>query len=479
MPDALAWADACALAELVRTKQVSPLELVDAAIARIEQLDPTLNAVIHRRFERAREDAMGELPDGPFRGVPFLVKDALCTTASDPFHAGTRFLKAASWCAPADTELAARYRRAGFVFVGRTNTPEFATSATTEPLAYGPTRNPWDTERSPGGSSGGSGAAVAAGYVPAAHGNDMGGSIRIPSGWCGLVGLKPSRGRNTLAPAHGEYWATLTHEHVLTRTVRDSAAILDVTAGPALGDPYTAPPPARPFAAEVGAPVEPLRVAFRTHRPDNGAESHPEVVRAVHDTAALLGELGHHVEADPLPGLDGWDGLAGMSGVIAAWVAYEVDLWGERLGRELALDELEPANAAMVERARSMTAVEYVKTIELMNEYSRRAASWSERFDLLLLPTAPWPAPPLGVLGPKVVEDHPEFERRGPAVFTLPFDITGEPAMSLPMHWTADGLPVGVQLVAPYGREDVLFRVAAMLEQAHPWADRHPAIAAW
>lgn len=479
MSDELAWADACALAELVRTKQVSPIELVDAAIDRIEKLDPQINAVIHKRFERAREEAAGELPDGPFRGVPFLVKDAICTTAGDPYHAGTRFLKAAGWCAPDDTELAARYRRAGFVTVGRTNAPEFATSATTEPLAYGATRNPWDLDRSPGGSSGGSGAAVAAGFVPVAHGNDMGGSIRIPSGWCGLVGLKPSRARNTLAPVHGEYWATLTHEHVLTRSVRDSAAILDVTAGPSIGDPYMAPPPTRAFADEVGAPVEPLRVAFRTHRPDTGAESDPEVVRAVHDTAQLLTELGHRVDADPVAGLDGWDGLISMSGVIGSWVAAEIDVWSERLGRPIGLDELEPANAAMVERGRAMTAVEYVKTIELMNTYARRAAAWSESFDLLVLPTAPWPAPPLGVLGPQVVEDHPTYDRRGPAVFTLPFDITGEPAMSLPLHWTADGLPVGVQLVAPYGREDVLFRVAAQLEEARPWADRHPAIATW
>lgn len=479
MADELAWADACALADLVRTGEVSPVELVDAAIARIEKLDPQLNAVIHQRFEKARDEAAGPLPDGPFRGVPFLIKDAVCMAEGDPYHAGTRFLKEAGWRAPADTELAARYRRAGFVTVGRTNTPEFATSATTEPLSYGATHNPWDLDRSPGGSSGGSGAAVAAGFAPVAHGNDMGGSIRIPAGWCGLFGLKPSRGRTTIGPQRGEYWATLTHEHVLTRSVRDSAAVLDAVAGPTIGDPYTAPAPSRAYADEVGAKVGRLRVAFRTHRPDTGAESHPEVVRAVHDTAQLLTELGHQVDESPVSGIDGWDGLVALSGVIGAWVANDIEQWSERLGRSIQLDELEPGTAAMVERARATSSVEYVQALELMNSYSRRAASWSESVDVLLLPTAPWPAPPLGVLSPLVTEDHPDYERRAPALFTLPFDITGEPAASLPLHWTPEGLPVGVQLVAPYGREDVLFRLSAQLEQARPWADRHPTLASW
>jgi amidase len=411
--------------------------------------------------------------------VPFLVKDAVCASAGDPFHAGTRFLKEAGWVATEDTELAARYRRAGFVTVGRTNAPEFASAATTEPLAYGATHNPWDLSRSPGGSSGGSGAAVAAGYVPAAHGNDMGGSIRIPAGWNGLVGLKPSRGRTTLGPTHGEYWATLTHEHVLTRSVRDSAAVLDAVAGSLPGDPYTAPAPTRPWLREVGEPPGALRVAFRTHRPDNSAAPHPEVARAVEATAQLLSGLGHRVDADPITGIDGWDGLVSMGTIIGAWVARDIDVWSERLGREIQLDELEPATAHTVENARSMRAVDYIKAIQGLNTYARRATEWNDSFDLLVMPTAPWPAPPLGVLGPLVVEDHPEYERRGPAVFTLPFDITGEPAMSLPLHWTPEGLPVGVQLVAPYGREDLLFRVAAQLEQANPWADHHPAIANW
>jgi amidase len=479
MADALGWDDATALAAKVRTKEVSALELVDAAIDRIERLDGEINAVIHRRFEAARDEARGELPDGPFRGVPFLVKDAVCAAAGDPYHAGTRFLKDAGWIATEDTELAARYRKAGFVTVGRTNLPEFATSATTEPLAYGATHNPWDLTRSPGGSSGGSGAAVAAGFTPLAHGNDMGGSIRIPSGWNGLVGLKPSRGRTTVGPAHGEYWASLTHEHVLTRSVRDSAGVLDAVAGGMTGDPYTAPPPVRPWMHELRTPPGALRIGFRTHRPDTGAPSDPEVVRAVDGAAQLLADLGHHVQSDPLPCLDGFDGLMAMGVVIASWVGREVDQWSERLGRPIELDELEPNTATMVESARALGAKDYIAMIQLMNDYSRRAATWNASYDVLLMPVAPWPAPPLGVMGPLVTENHPVYDRAGPCVFALPFDITGEPAMSLPLHWTPDGLPVGVQLVAPYGREDVLFRLAAQLEQAQPWADRHPSLANW
>jgi amidase len=479
MADALGWHDATALAAMVRAKEVSPLELVDAAIARIEGHDGEINAVIHRRFDKARREAAGELPDGPFRGVPFLVKDGVCAAAGDPYHAGTRFLKEAGWVAADDTELAARYRRAGLVTVGRTNLPEFATSATTEPLSYGPTHNPWDLSRSPGGSSGGSGAAVAAGFVPAAHGNDMGGSIRIPAGWNGLVGLKPSRGRTTIGPGHGEYWATLTHEHVLARSVRDSAGVLDAVAGPLAGDPYTAPPPLRPYIDEVGAPPDALRVAMRTTRFDTGAEADPEVVRAVRDTARLLGELGHHVDDDRLQGFDGRDGGVALGVVVASWVGREVDQWSERLGRSIELGELEPTTATMVEAARALSAKDYVAMLQSLNTYSRRVTAWNASFDLLLLPTAPWPAPPLGAMGPLVTEDHPVYDRAGPAAYTLPFDITGEPAISLPLHWTPDGLPVGVQLVAPYGREDVLFRVASQLEQARPWADRHPALANW
>jgi amidase len=479
MGDDFGWLDGTALADLVRAGEVKPIDLVDAAIARIEARNPRLNAVITPLFEKARTAAAtGAIGDGPFRGVPFLIKDAVCHTAGDPYYAGSRFLRDAGWCADDDTWLAARFRTAGLVTMGRTNTPEFATSATTEPLAFGPTRNPWDVTRSPGGSSGGSAAAVAAGMVPIAHGNDMGGSIRIPAGWCGLVGLKPTRGRSTLGPHRSEYWADLTHEHVITRSVRDTAAVLDAVAGPGRGDPYTAPPPYQAFASAVGEDPGRLRIGFRTHRPDTGEPSHPECVAAIEDAARLLGDLGHHVEPDPLTCLDGWDGLAGLGTVIAVWLAVEIDAWTERLGQPVDLAQLEPQNRNAVERGRSLGAADYVRALESMHAYARRACAWNERFDVLLLPTACTPPPPIGVLGPLQTEDDPVYDRRGPAVFTLPFDVTGEPAISVPLHWTADSLPIGTQLVAPYGREDVLIRLASQLESARPWAHRHPPVEA-
>ena len=276
--DDLAFLDATAQAELVRNGEVKPIELVDAAIERIERLDPQLNAVIHERFDRARDEAI-DPHGGPFRGVPFLVKDAVCMTEGDPYHAGMRFLKERGYVGDHDTWLAQRYREAGFVFVGKTNLPELALSPTTEPVAYGPTRNPWDLERSPGGSSGGAAAAAAAGLVPAAHGNDMGGSIRVPASFCGLVGLKPTRGRTTIGPDFGEYWGQMTHEHVLTRSVRDSAGVLDACAGPGPGDPYTAPAPLQPWAREVGADPGRIRIGVRITAA-GGVLPHPDCAAA-------------------------------------------------------------------------------------------------------------------------------------------------------------------------------------------------------
>src|SRR5207244_2860751 len=272
MSDDLALLDATAQAELVRQRRVTPRELVDAAIARIERVNPKLNAVISQRFEKARAEAAApDLPDGPFRGVPFLLKDLICHSAGDPYHAGMRLLRELGWVERYDTHLAARFRAAGFVCLGRTNVPELGPAPTTEPLAYGPTRNPWDTGRSPGGSSGGSAAAVAAGLVPVAHANDGGGSIRIPASACGLVGLKPTRGRTSLGPDTGESWAGAVAEHVVTRSVRDTAALLDAVAGPMPGDPYFAPPPARPFAAEVGLDPGRLRIGVLARVPGDAS----------------------------------------------------------------------------------------------------------------------------------------------------------------------------------------------------------------
>ena len=461
-----AWTDAVGQADLVRAKEVSPLELVDAAIARIERLDPYLNAVIHRMYEKARDAAeANDLPDGPFRGVPFLVKDAVAHTAGDPFHCGMAFLKARGHTEDSDSYFAAKLRAAGFVFVGKTNLPELAASFLTEPVAYGPTHNPWELARSTGGSSGGSAAAVAAGMVPAAHANDMGGSIRVPASACGLVGLKPSRARTSLGPRFGEYWAMLTHEHVLTRTVRDCAAILDCTAGAMPGDPYTAPPPARPFADEVGADPGRLRIGWRTAKPGGDAPD-PDCVAAVERTVAVLASLGHEVELTRFPELDTIPPTA--AAIFGTIVARDLDRWGEHYGVTIGESDVEPTTWFLATVGRSVTSPQFIELVELAQRWTRDAAAWwAEGNDVLVTPTMPMLPPELGSglaidLGP----------------FTMPWNFAGQPAISLPLHVSETGLPVGVQLIGAYGREDLLLRVAAQLEQAMPWADRRPPISA-
>jgi amidase len=313
--------------------------------------------------------------------------------------------------------------------------------------------------------------------VPVAHGNDMGGSIRIPSAHCGLVGLKPTRARNTLGPNFGEFWGPTTHEHVLTRSVRDSAAVLDATAGMAPGDPYTAPPANRPYAEEVGADPGRLRIGFRTLRRD-GTPCHPEVQTAIEQTARLLESLGHVVNPASVEALDGPSGSEGFFWIFQASLARDIERWSERLGRPISLDELEPGNAALVDSGRGVTATQYMAGAEAMNGFSRRlAAWWAEGNDILVLPTCPLPPATLAELdpagGPDAMLRMSQF-----AEFTVPFNVSGQPALSLPLHWTATGLPVGVQLVAAYGREDVLIRLASQLEAARPWAERRPPVSA-
>jgi amidase len=476
--DNLAWLDATAQAELVRSGAMSAAELVEAALARIEAVNPALNAVIFDRSERARAEAAGPLPDGPFRGVPFLLKDAVAHSAGDPYHCGMRVLKEAGWVEPSDTWLVERFRAAGFVIVGKTNTPELASSVTTEPLAYGPTRNPWAIERSTGGSSGGSAAAVASGMVAVAHGNDMGGSIRIPSAMCGVVGLKPSRARATLGPDFGEYWAMTTHEHVLTRSVRDTAAVLDAVAGPGVGDPYTAPPPARRYADEVGADPGRLRIGFRTARTDGRGETHVDAGAGVHAAAALLEALGHEVEPAAIPALDDSDFGQAVQTLFPVFIARELDRWSGKLGRRLEPGALEPWNATMAEIGRAVTAPAYVGAYEQAQRWARRVAAWWNERDVLVTPTVSAPTPELGYLGPDV-DPLEALGRLGALTnFSIPFNVTGQPAISLPLHEGQDGLPVGIQLVAAYGREDVLLRLAAQLEAACPWQTRRPAVRA-
>ena len=471
--DDLAWLDATAQAELVRTKEVTPAELVAAAIERIERVDPEVNSVIHRRFERALEEAGdgNELPDGPFRGVPFVIKDLYAPTAGDPMHNGMRALRDAQYVAPADSWLTARYRSAGFVFVGRTNTPELGLVPTTEPEAHGATRNPWSREHTPGGSSGGSAAAVAAGLVPAAHASDGGGSIRIPASMCGLVGLKVSRGRITMGPDRDE--SGLSVNHVVTRSVRDCAAILDATAGSGPGDMVMAPPPARRFRAEVGAEPGRLRIGLLARNP-NG-DLHPDCEAAVRAAATLLEGLGHGVEEAHPPVLDDREVTGAFGGRWCVNARMGLVAAEALLGRAVTQEDVEPLTWMMAEIGDRVSGVDLAKGLAAGARLTRGLGTWwAEGWDLLLTPTLGAPPPRLGELS------GPEGGARtgGLVPFTTHFNVSGQPAISLPLSWNDEGLPIGVQLVADYGREDLLLRVAAQLEAAHPWADRRPPLSA-
>ncbi len=475
MAEELARLDATAQAELVRSGEASPADLVEAAIARIEATNGELGAVIHPLFEEGLAVANGELPDGPFRGVPFLLKDLGAAFAGQPMHMGMQYLKDRDFRAPMDTYLAQRFRAAGLVTIGKTNTPELGILPTTEPRAYGPTRNPWDLGRSSGGSSGGSAAAVAAGMVPFAHANDGGGSIRIPAANCGLVGLKPSRQRITEGPLVGDIMSGLTCELCVSRSVRDTAALLEAVHGPAAGDPYVAPPPLRPYTEEVGADPGRLRVALSTETTIE-QDADPEPVAAARGAAQVLEGLGHAVEEPDLATLRSIDLVQSFLVRWAAGQAAVLDQLGLATGNVIGPDDVEPLSWALAEAGRRHSAGEYLTAVGQHQVMSRMFAGIHESgFDLLLTPTLGEPPPPLGSFDDSGPDPMATFERAFiDGCFTAAFNATGQPAISLPLHWSEDGLPIGVQLVAPLGREDLLLRVAAQLEQAVPWADRTP-----
>ena len=476
MPDDLAFVDATGQAELVSSGQALPRELVDAAIGRVEKLNGELNAVVTQLFEKARVAAEGALPQGPLRGVPFLLKDLGALSEGDPYAEGVKAARTAGYLADHDSVVTERFRAAGLVFVGRTNTPELGLVPATEGEAYGPCRNPWDTTRSTGGSSGGSAAAVASGMVPVAHASDGGGSIRIPASACGLVGLKPSRGRVPLWPEVAEGWGGMAVEGVVSRSVRDTAVMLDVAGGSCPGDLHTPPPPRRPYRHEVGADPGRLRVGLLTTAPDPSIASHPECVAAAEGAARLLESLGHGVEPQYPRALADPDISQAFLPCYGTWTALHLDWWGQLLGRALTAEDVEPATWAVAELGRTVSGTQFVASLYAMHQYSARVQRWwAEGWDLLVTPTIPEPPPPLGEYAAQ--PDNPLWPVTRAVVevaYTIAFNITGQPAVSLPLHWTTDGLPVGVQLVAAYGREDLLLRVAGQLEQARPWADRRP-----
>jgi amidase len=465
--------DAVEQAALVDRGEVTSLELLDAAIERIERIDPELNAVTIRWFEHARDTARTELPRGPFRGVPFLLKDLFAGYAGQPITNGNRALKNGGVISDADTTLVSRFRDAGLVIAGRTNSPELGSVPTTEPLAWGATHNPWDTGRSPGGSSGGAAAAVASGMVPFAHASDGGGSIRIPASCCGLVGLKPSQGRISLGPVRDE--TALSVELCVSRTVRDTATLLDAVRGPGVGDTVIAPAPARPYVDELGAEPGRLRIGLLDHAPQGGAVA-PECAAAAHSVATLLESLGHSVEQAWPAALEDTSLAVHFAALWSTNVAVALRRFEEQLGRPLAADEFEPVNRAQAEIAAHFTAVDYALAFAGATNFRRSVqAWWADGWDLLLTPTVAQLPLPLGTIGNDPDNPLAAMERSFQFIpFTPPFNVSGQPAINVPVEWTDDGLPVGVQLVAAYGREDVLLRVAGQLEVVKPWAHRVP-----
>ena len=465
------WDDASAQAESIRSGEVSPREMVDAAIARIEELDPKLNAVVIERFAKAREEAAGSLPEGPFRGVPIVIKDLACPSKGDPCYEGTRWLRHAGHVGDHDAAVVRRVRAAGFVIVGRTNTPELGTAITTEPLSFGPCRNPWDPSRSTGGSSGGSAAAVASGMVAVGHASDGAGSIRVPASECGLVGLKPTRARISSGPDAGEGWMGSSTNGALTRTVRDAAALLDVMAGVEPGDPYRAPPLPGPAAAEVGAPPGPLRIGLLDH-PPTGVPGNAQTADAVGATGRLLERLGHRVALSHPMALAEPEFSSHFVNVVAVHTVAEVAAWSGTIGREVADEELEAMNVLFRALGRSVTAAQYVATVNWLHAYSRRVARWWEDgWDCLVSPVINGVPPEIGWLTDR---DHGGARVAEMLQYTAQFNVTGQPAISLPLHTSTEGLPVGVQIVADFGREDLLVRLAAQIEAAAPWAGLHP-----
>ncbi len=481
MSDDLARMDATAQAELVSSGEASPAELVDAAIERIERVNPEVNAVIHEFFDEAREAAAGDVPDGPFKGVPFLLKDLGATFAGQPMHMGSRLLKEADFRSPLDTFLAQRFREAGLITVGKTNTPEFGIVATTESAAYGPARNPWDTERSTGGSSGGSAAAVAAGLVPFAHANDGGGSIRIPASNCGLVGLKPTRQRTTEGPMVGDNMGGMTAELCVSRSVRDTARLLDAVHGPVQGDPYWAPPPARPYVDELEDESAGLRIGTTTD-PAVDVEVQRDCIDAVADAQKLLREIGHEVDessfVDMLPRGEGVPDISET--FLTRWCAGQASLLAQFeviLGRPIGEDDVESLTWQLAEIGRERSSARYLQDVAFHQGLSRLVAGWfMTGYDLLLLPTMAEVAPRIGEIDTSEPDLAAYWRCMPSGAFTAFFNVTGQPAISIPLHWTEEGVPVGVQLVAPFGREDLLIRVAAQIERAAPWSDKTPPV---
>ena len=459
--------DAIELADLVRRKEVCATELVEAAIARIERLNPHINAVVATMYADARRIARGRLPDAPFAGVPFLLKDSLALYAGVPTTSASSVLR--SRVAGHDSALVARLKRAGLIILGKTNCAEFGLLPTTEPRMFGATRNPWNPQRSPGGSSGGSAAAVAAGMVTMAHGTDGGGSIRIPASCCGVFGLKPTRARNPCGPHYGDIPGRLVVEHAITRSVRDSAALLDATARPELGDPYCVPAPPRSFLQEADVHPGRLRIAFSA---PSVADLHPDCAAALQDAALVCRDLGHQV-INAGPRIDYLRAAHLFTTLWAAGCAANLDGIAHCRGMRIASGEVEPVTWFLYETGSHISASEYQSAICELQDMARSVARFFSDFDVWLTPVVTEPPPLLGSFDAPSEDLFAAF-RRAWAFAPIPAicNVTGQPAMSVPLYWNAEGLPIGSHFAGRFGDEATLFRLAAQLEQCRPWKAR-------
>lgn len=488
--------DGLGLAELVRQGEVTPAELVETAIAQIERFNPQVNAVIHKLYDDARAaTTTGSLPAGPFHGVPFLVKDLVSTYAGAPMRLGSRFYQ--DYVPAQDAEIILRYKQAGLVIVGKTNTPEFGLTPYTEPTHFGPTRNPWDLTRTAGGSSGGSAAAVAVGLAPLAGGGDGGGSIRIPAACCGLFGFKPTRGRTPTGPEHGEVWHGFVAEHVITRSVRDSAAMLDAIGGPDPGAPYSTSAPARPFLSEVGTVPGRLRIAF-TSKPFLGQSVHPDCQHALINTIKLLNNLGHEVVEDA-PKFDGFAFAKAFLTLVCADTAADIRRGESLLQRKATAGDFEVTTWALHLLGQQLSGVEVIEAKRYLQSCARQIGQFFTQYDLLVTPTLAEPPVRHGALQPKASEllvlklmgrlragallkAAKVLDSTAATVFnftpyTPVFNVTGQPAMSVPLEWNRMGLPIGLHFVGRFGEDATLFRLASQLEQAQPWFARTPPLA--
>jgi amidase len=484
--------DGLGLAELVRKGEVTPLELLEEAVSRIERVNPRINAVVYKMFDQARR-ALSQSPlRGPFAGIPFLLKDLDFAYGGVPMTSGCKALR--HFVPDHDDEMVLRFKRAGLVIIGKTNTPEFGLLGITEPELFGPCRNPWNVDHTPGGSSGGSAAAVAAGLVPMAGGGDGGGSIRIPSSYCGLFGLKPSRGRNPSGPEHGQIWLGAVQNHVLTRSVRDSAAMLDATQGPDRGAPFEIRPPQGPYLEEVGKDPGRLRIAFNTQSPI-GTPVDPDCIRAVEEAARLLDGLGHHLE-EARPDIDGKALAQSYLAMYFGEVAAHIEDLEPVLKRKAKAGDLELLTWVLGLLGRTFSEQYLVQALRTWDRAARRMGQFFQTYDLYLTPTTAFPPARIGELQLKSAEvflmktvstlrwgsllretgivDRMAEESLKRVPFTQLANLSGLPAMSVPLSWTQRGLPCGVQLMAPFGAEDRLFRLAGQLEKAQPWFDKRP-----